>query len=212
LRYAITPLTTMLVSAEVVEDTFRFAEPSRATTRSYLYLGGFEFGQKAVLNGRLLAGVRDIPARSAGGVVPYTGPAVRGSLLVPILQQRVRIGADLTRDVYYSATALRAEDEPLRNTYTYGQWRLTLEFDLPVGFIGRVIAGWQDAEYHVPIVIDDVTMLREDRLRRLGGSLLRRLGRNARFGLTAVHSTRSSNVPGLAYTRWQYGVQAELTP
>jgi hypothetical protein len=33
-------------------------------------MGGFEFGQKAVVNGLLLVGVRDIPARSAGSVLP----------------------------------------------------------------------------------------------------------------------------------------------
>ncbi len=211
-RYAITPLTTLLVTAERIEDTFRFSEPSRATTRSYRYMGGFEFGQKAVLSGLLLVGLRDIPARSAGSVAPYTGPAVRGALLVPFLQQRLRLGADFTRDVYYSGSIGFVDDELVRNTYVYGGWQFTLEFDLPLRFIGRVSAGWQNAEYQVPLILDGVETLREDRVRAFGGSLLRRLGRNARLGVTALHTTRGSNVPGFDYSRWQYGLQGEFTP
>jgi hypothetical protein len=212
LRYAITPLTTLLVSAEAIEDTFRFSEPGRATTKSYRYLAGFEFGQKAVVAGRALVGVRDIPARSAGSATPYRGPAVQASLLVPILQQRLRFGALFNRDVYYSASAVFLEDEATRNTYAYGQWQLTVEFDLPFRFVGRAIAGWQSAEYQLPVVVGDQEITREDRIQAFGGSLLRRLGRHARFGITALHTTRSSTLPGLDYRRWQYGLQGEFSP
>ena len=211
-RYNITPLTTLLVTGEILEDTFRYGDPARATTKSYRYLAGFEFGQKAVITGLFLAGVRDIPASSAGTVKPYTGPALRGSLVVPLLEQRLRLGANFTRDVYYSASASLAEDQAVRNTYVYGQWQLSLEFDLPLRFIGRVIGGWQNADYQVPVLLDGVETMREDKAQSYGFSLLRRLGRNARFGVTAMHTTRSSNIPGLDYSRWRYGLSGEFTP
>jgi hypothetical protein len=212
LRHALTPLTTALLSAEVTDDTFRFAEPSRATTRSYLYLGGFELADKALVRGRLLAGVRDIPARSAGSVAAYRGPAVQSALILPLLQQRLQLSASFNRDAYYSASASDGEAETLRNIYTYGRWGFAVEFELPLGLIGRAIAGWERAEYQLPSAVGDTLTRREDRIESLGGSLLRRLGRNARLGLTAVHTKRTSSLPGLAYSRWQYGLQGEFTP
>jgi hypothetical protein len=210
LRYAITPLTTVLASAEVIEDTFRFAEP--ATTRSYRYLAGFEFAQKAVVTGRVLVGLREIPARSAGSVAPSRGPAVQASLRLPVFQRRLRFGALFNRDIYYSAGGALVENEAVRNTYAYGQWQLTVELDLPLGFVGRGVAGWQDADYELPVPVGDMAIAREDRLRAFGGSLLRRLGRHALLGVTALNTTRTSTLPGLDYRRWQYGLQGEFSP
>lgn len=210
-RYALTPLTTALVSAEVIEDTFVYGDPATATTRSYRYLAGFEFGDKAVLTGQLLGGVRDIPADSAGTVAPYTGPAFRALVRVPFLQ-RFRLDTFYDRDVYYSGSAAFVGEEVLRNTYVYGRLSFTLEFELPLRFIGRASAGWQNAGYQVPIVVDGAEVLREDKVNQYAISLLRRLGRSARFGLTAMHTTRASNVPGGDYRRWQIGLQGEFVP
>ena len=193
----------------------QFGEPARATTKSYRYLAGFEFGQKAIITGRL---PRRRP-RHPGQQRPAAVRALHrprhpaGPSWCLVLEQRLRLGANFTpRRLLLSQRLPRRKDEAVRNTYVYGLWQLTLEFDLPLRFIGRVIGGWQSAEYQVPIIIDGVETLREDRLRSFGGSLLRRLGRNARFGLTALHTTRTSNVPGLEYSRWQYGIQGSFTP
>jgi hypothetical protein len=212
LRYALTPLTTALVTAELVEDTFRFEEPSRATTRSYRYLAGFDFGRRALVSGRLLAGVRDIPARAAGSVAAYRGPVVESIVRFPFLQQRFRLSALFDRDLYYSAGTSPVEGEALRNTYTYTRWSVTLEVDLPLGFIGQGIAGGERADYRLPVIVDGAETGREDRVESFGGSLLRRLGRNARFGLTARHTRRTSTLPGFDYRRWQYGLQGEFVP
>jgi hypothetical protein len=210
-RYALTPLTSALVSAEVIEDTFRFGDPARTKTTSYRYLAGLEFGEKAVVTGRLLGGVRDIPASSAGSVAPYTGPIFQTLVRVPFLQ-RFRLDVIFDRDVYYSASLALADETLTRNTYVYGRVNFTLEFDLPLRFVGRAIAGWQNADYQVPVLVGGVETLREDRIRAVGFSLLRRLGRAARFGVTALHTTRTSNVPGSDYSRWQLGLQGEFVP
>jgi hypothetical protein len=210
-RYELTPLTTALVSAEVIEDTFRFGDPATAETTSYRYLAGLEFGEKAVLTGRFLAGVRDIPPSSAGTVVPYTGPAFKVLVRVPLLQ-RFRLHSFYDRDVYYSASLVSTGEELKRNTYVYDRVSVTLEFDLPFRFVGRALAGWQNADYQQPLVVDGQDVLREDRIRQLGFSLLRRLGRSARFGVTAMHIERASNVPGSDYSRWRVGLQGEFVP
>ena len=76
-------LTDLVASAERLEDTFLVAPPSIATTVSYRYLAGFEFGDRAFMTGRLLAGVRDIPAETAGSAPAYRGPAVQAALSAP---------------------------------------------------------------------------------------------------------------------------------
>jgi hypothetical protein len=210
-RYALTPLTTALVSAEAIEDTFRFAEPSRATTRSYRYMAGFEFGPKAVITGRFMGGLRDIPAASAGSVAPKRGPVFQALILAPFLQ-RFQLNVGYDRDIFYSASAVVLEDQPTRNTYTYSRLRFTLEVDLPLSLVGRAIAGWQGADYTLPLTLDGVPTPREDRIRELGGSLLRRIGRHARFGATALYATRTSTIPGGDYSRWRIGLQGEFVP
>ena len=68
-RLRLSALTDLVASAERLEDTFLVAPPSLATTISYRYLAGFEFGERAFMTGRILAGVRDIPAGSAGSAL-----------------------------------------------------------------------------------------------------------------------------------------------
>ena len=121
-RLRLSALTDLVASAERLEDTFLVAPPSLATTISYRYLAGFEFGERAFMTGRILAGVRDIPAESAGSAPTYRGPAVQAALIVPFLQ-RLRLTAGYDRDVYYSAEGGAAADTALRNTYTYGRLR-----------------------------------------------------------------------------------------
>jgi hypothetical protein len=210
-RYAVTPLTTAIVSAETIEDTFVFAEPSRATTKSYRYLAGFEFAPKAVITGRFLIGLRDIPPETAGSVAPKRGPAVQALILAPFLQ-RFQLNAAYDRDIYYSATAVVLEDQPTRNTFTYDRLRFTLDIDLPLFLVGRLIAGWQSADYTLPFTVAGVPTPREDKIREFGASLLRRIGRHARLGLTAIHTTRESTIPGADYSRWRLGVQGEFVP
>ena len=210
-RYAVTPLTTIVASAEAIEDTFVFAEPSRATTKSYRYLAGFEFGEKAVITGRFLGGLRDIPAETAGSVAPNRGAAFQALVFAPFLQ-RFRLTAGYDRDIYYSASPVLVEGQPTRNTYVYDRLRLTLEFDLPLSFVGRLIGGWEKADFRLPFTVGGVSLSREDRLRELGGSLLRRLGAHALLGVTVAHTTRESTLPGIDYRRWRVGVQGEFLP
>jgi hypothetical protein len=210
-RYKVTPLTTALVSAEVIEDTFVYGDPATATTTSYRYLAGFEFGEKAVLTGQFLGGVRDIPATSAGTVKPYTGPAFKVLVRLPFLQ-RFRLDTFYDRDVYYSASVAEVGGELTRNTYVYDRLSFTLELNLPLQFVGRALAGWQKADYLQPVLTADGELDRVDRIRLFGFSLLRRLGRSALFGVTAQHTERTSDVPGGDYSRWQIGLQGEFVP
>ena len=212
LRYKITPLTDVVALAEKVDDTFLVAPPGRATTTSYRYLAGFEFGEKAFITGRFVGGVRDIPDDSAGSVEPYTGPAFQASITTPFLQ-RFRLGLGYVRDVYYSSTGGRLEEGIVRNTYTDGLLSANLDIDVPFELVLRLTGGYENAQYLRPFPVPGEGFIdRRDQSYTGGVSLLRRIGENALIGLTALHTRRESNYPGASYSRWQYGLQGSVNP
>jgi hypothetical protein len=212
LRYKVTPLTDLVASAEKMDDTFLVAPPGLATTTSYRYLGGFEFGEKAFLTGRFLGGVRSIPEGDAGSVVPYTGPAFQAAILLPFLQ-RFRLNLNYDRDVYYSATGGVVTTGVLRNTYTYSRFGASLDIDAPLELVLRLTGGYDDARYLRPYPVPGGGFVdRRDQVYLGGASLLRRIGDNALIGITALYSQRKSNYPGGDYDRWQYGIQGSIAP
>jgi hypothetical protein len=212
LRYELTPLTDLVASAEKIDDTFRVAPPGRATTTSYRYLAGFEFGEKAFLTGRFVGGVRDIPEDDAGSVVPYTGPAFQASVAAPFLQ-RFRLSLGYERDVYYSATGGVLTETIVRNTYTYGRFNASLDIDVAFQLVLRLTGGYENAEYLRPFPVPGAGLIdRTDQVTLGGFSLLRRIGDSALIGVTALYSRRESNYPGATYSRWQYGLQGYVNP
>jgi hypothetical protein len=210
-RYRITPLTDLVASAEKIDDTFQYAPPGLELTTSYRYLAGFEFGERALINGRILGGVRDIPEGEAGSVPPYTGPALQASVTVPFLR-RLRLTLAFDRDVYYSATGAVEETDIVRNTYVYGRGTAHLDVEAPLDFVVRLTGGYESADYERPYPVPGGEIDREDRVGLAGFSLLRRIGESALLGFTALHTRRESNYPGASYSRWQYGIQGFLAP
>jgi hypothetical protein len=212
LRYKLTPLTDLVASAEKMDDTFLVSPPGLATTTSYRYLGGFEFGEKAFLTGRFLGGVRNIPEAGAGSTVPYTGPAFQAAIAVPFLQL-CRLNLTYDRDVYYSATGGLVANGLLRNTYTYSRLGAFLDIDMPLELVLRLTGGYDDAKYLRPYPVPGEGLIdRRDQLYAGGVSLLRRFGDHALLGITALHTRRASNYPGAEYSRWQYGLQGSIIP
>lgn len=211
LRYRVTSLTDLVASAEMIDDTFLVAPPGLATTTSYRYLAGFEFGERAFLTGRFVGGLRDIPAGEAGSVAPYTGPVFQASIVAPFLQ-RFRLNVGYDRDVYYSATGGRIEEGIVRNTFTYGRFNAFLDIDAPLDLVLRLTGGYEDAKYLRPFLVPGGLIDRRDQLYLSGASLFRRIGENALLGVSALYTRRESNYPGGHYTRWQYGLQGYINP
>ena len=103
----------------------------------------------------------------------------RNGLLHPVMElvfapflQRFQLNAAYDRDIYYSSSPVAVEKQPTRNTYAYDRLRFTLDIDLPFFFVGRLIAGWQRADFQVPFLVDGLPTAREDRLRELRGAPL----------------------------------------
>ena len=89
LRFALTPRTTFVASAEALEDRF-FSQPlgGPRERESYRYLAGFELNPARAVLGDALAGLRDFPGTLAQGSPPYRGPDPQRGLDAPAAAAR----------------------------------------------------------------------------------------------------------------------------
>jgi hypothetical protein len=211
LRYKLTSMTTAIATGELLEDEFRLSAPGLDTTRSYRYLAGLEFGEKAFVTGRFLAGLRDFPASSSGSLPSYRGPAFLGELALPLFN-RLRLVGTAQRDVYFSSTAVRTAEDRARNAYVFTQLQGSADIDLPLELFGRASVGYSEANYLIPSVVFGVPFPRVEHLYSAGGSLMRRFSDSVRIGGTVTYYRRVSTIPGNSYDRWVYGVSAEVVP
>lgn len=210
LRFKLTAKTTALATAERIEDRFLRPAPDAAPRAlSYRYLGGFELGERALVRGRALAGVRRLPTGFGAGE-RYSGPAlqVETDMRVGPLG-RLALLAD--RDVYYTAEGVGVPDLRLRGAYVYSRYRAELAAELPFELLGTGFGEWQHAQFLLPLE-GTASFLRQDRVSAYGGSLLRRFGRSMKIGGTLAWTRRHSNAPGLAYDGFVYGLQGEIVP
>ena len=218
LRYALTRQTTLLVSSEAIEDRFATTQspseeigglqPSR-TVLSFRHLLGFELGERAIINGRVLGGLREF--RSGAGIESYRGPALAVSVAIPLLRFG-RIDCLAERDVLYSIERARSLDDRLRNTYVWTRLQATTSIHLPFDLLGRMTLGRDEASYQQPYVRDGASLERVDHLWTGGGSLLRRFGDRLRLGGTVMWVERISNCPEFSYRGLRYGLQGEILP
>jgi hypothetical protein len=218
LRYALTRQTTVLASSEVIEDRFAAALPvseetglpqTSRTVLSFRHLLGVELGERAIITGRALGGLREL--RSGAGIPSYRGPALAVSVAVPLLRFG-RLDCQAERDVLYSIERARSLDDRLRNTYVWTRLQATASIHLPFDLLGRMTLARDDASYQQPYVRDGVSLERVDHLWTGGGSLLRRLGDRLRLGGTVMWVERTSNFPEFSYRGLRYGLQGEILP
>jgi hypothetical protein len=211
LHYALTSMTKLVATGDVIQDEFQISAPGLDTTRSYRYLAGVELGDKAFISGRFLAGMRDFPVSSAGSLPSYRGPAFTGELAMPLFN-RLRLAGTFLRDVFVSSQAVRTAEERARNTYVLTSLQGTADIDLPLELIGRASVGYSDANYLLPTTVQGVPFPRVEHLYSVGGSLLRRFSDSVSVGGTVTYYRRVSTIPGNSYDRWVYGVSAAIVP
>jgi hypothetical protein len=211
LRYKLTSMTTAVAVGDVIEDQFRLSAPGLDTTRSYRYMGGFEFGERAFITGRFLAGVRDFPSSSSGSLPSYRGLALQGELAWPLFT-RLRLVGTAQRDVYVASTPVRTVEERARNSYILTSAQAGADIDLPLALIGRATVGFAESEYLLPTTVEGIPFPRVEHLYTVGGTLLRRFSDNFRIGGTVTYYRRVSTLPFNSYDRWLYGVSAEIVP
>jgi hypothetical protein len=213
LRYALTNRTTLLVSADVLEDRF-FSDPSPASQerRSYRYLGGVELGSRALVTGRLLAGVRDFPAGVDQGSPPYRGPVVAADLALPVGRARLRAFGE--RDVLYASSLVDVGTVRYRNAFVLGRFGGEVLFGLPAGFSGLAGAAFEQASYlwPYPYPNNHVFSDRVDHRYTATLGLNKQLNDQIRIGGYLGFARRVSSLPLFSYEGMRYGVNAEIVP
>jgi len=215
LRHTLTPRTSVVLSADVLEDRFISQPPHLPRVRrSYRYLGGLEFGERAVVSGRVLVGMRHFPGTLAQGSPPYKGPIGTADLTLPV-GHAARLRFQGLRDVLYASSLVEVGDVRYRNAFIYqrywGEAFLPLS---PQGLATVLTAGFEEAQYLLPYpYLSDFRL--EDRVDHrftLGAGLVQRLGDTVRIGGHVFWSRRVSTLPFFSYEGWRYGLSAEVVP
>jgi hypothetical protein len=211
LRYALTRKTKLMASAERIEDRFSHQigrGPRR--TLSHRFLGGFELDERALLSGRALAGIRQLPTGIGEQVSRPRDLALAVDAALRLGRfGRLELAGD--RDVFYSAEGVNVQDLRRRSAYLYTRYRAEVLLGLPLELLGGAFAEWQEASFLLPQSREE-PFRRVDRVHTFGGRLLRRLADGVSLGATVAWSQRVSNVESLAYRGLVYGAQAEVVP
>jgi hypothetical protein len=213
-RFALTPRTSLVASADALEDRF-FSQPvgMPRRRRSHRYLGGLEFGERAVVTGRVLAGVREFPGTLAEGSPPYRGPVLAADLAFSV-RQRARLRLVGERDVLYASSLVDLGTVRYRNAFVFRRYLGEAALDLPLRLVGLLSAGFEEAQYLLPYPYPDAFLLadRLDHRWTAGIGLQRRFGSSVRAGGHISWARRASSIPYFSYEGLRYGLTAEIVP
>jgi hypothetical protein len=215
LRFALTSRTTLLASADAIEDRF-FSQPRGGPRRreSYRFLGGVELTPRALVSGKLLAGVREFPGTLlAQGSPSYRGPVVSADITLP-LRPYARLHGVAERDVLYASSVVEVGRLRYRNAFVLTRFQGEALMDLPWGLLGLASAGFEQSRYLLPYPYPNDASLsdRVDHRYTAGFSLVRRLGESVRLGGHVGWARRVSSLPLFSYQGLRYGLTAEVVP
>ncbi len=214
LRHALTPRTTLVVAADVLEDRF-FSQPPPLPNvrRSYRFLGGVEFGERAKVSGKLLAGMREFPGTLEQGSPPYRGPILTADLTVPLGRQ-ASFRLQGLRDVLYASSLVELGSLTYRNAFIYEQVIGSAFLPLfPKGPAAVLSAGFEEATYLLPYPYGSNRFTDRVDHRYIGSAgLVQRLGERVRIGGHVIWARRVSSLPYFSYERVRYGFNAEIVP
>jgi hypothetical protein len=214
LRYGLTSMTTLLVAAEAQEDKFP-SQPAFLPRNhlSYRYVGGFEFGERALVSGKLVAGIREFPGTLAQGVAPYTGPVVSADLTVP-LWGVARLHGVGERDVQFAVNLVEVGPVAYRNSYILTRYAADVVADLPWNLSAYAGAGFEQAHFLLPYPFPDSSLLAERVDHGWTGTtgLLRRFGNTFKIGGHIAWVRRVSSLPLYSWEGLAYGLTAEVVP
>src|SRR5262249_33493709 len=147
LRFALTRRTTLVAGADALEDRFFSQQPTFPRVRqSRRYVGGFEFSERALVQGRLLLGIREFPGTIESGTPPYRGPVVSAALALP-LGRAARLLFSGDRDVVYASSIVEVQVLRYRNAFVYDHYLGELSVDMPLGLIAIGRAGFEQSRY-----------------------------------------------------------------
>jgi len=194
-QYALTPLTTFIVSGERAYDRFEFT-PGRNADSTRVE-AGFDLSPSALIAGRGRVGYRRFTG--TGAAVPDYSGVVAAVAASSTIRSRTRIEVAVDRDVNYSWEALYPYYVRTGATLTVTP-QLTRRWDVR----GRL--GTQHLAYRAAI---DLPVLRQDRVDHfglMGAGVGYRFGRDVRVGVGIDRERRETPVLRHAYEGYRTGV------
>jgi hypothetical protein len=208
LRYALTPLTTVVLDAESVRERFEYA--SGRDSNGFRIMPGVEFGKFALINGSARVGFRNLKMLTPG--MPDYAGVVAAVNLGYTLMGATRFAVTADRDVAYSF-----ENQEPYYLLTGVTGTITQQVAGPWDVQAR--AGIQYLDYQratcgsttpcSPGLISGggvgTTTGRTDVVRFYGGGVGYRLGPNVRLRLNADYYTRRSDFQIRAYEGLRVG-------
>ena len=182
-RYALTPLTTFVVEADVARD--RFELTSLRDTDSIKVMPGFDIKPLALISGRVFVGYRQFDPLSAA-VPDYRG--VVAAVNATYIRGSTRFEAKVDRDLAYSYEPLRPYYALLDTGLTVTQ-RITHAWEI----VGR---GSRQTLAYRHVGVTEAASGRSDRGYIWGGGLGYRVGELLRLGGDVNYYTRRSELEG----------------
>jgi hypothetical protein len=179
LRFAVTPITTLTLTADAERDRFEFSPLRNAD--GLRIAPGVEFNPGGLLAGRAMVGYRKFtPLFDA--VPPYTG-VVAGVDLGYTLRAATRFAVKVNRDTTYSF-------DPVQPYYVLTAVDGTISHHLTDRLVLTGTAGWQQLDYQVIAIAPGPGRI--DNGRTFFASLLYATSRNITFGGTVDYARRDS--------------------
>ena len=191
-RYAITPLTTLLVSAAHRQD--RFARATVRDTDTLVGMAGLEFKPLALVSGRASVGWRQFTPISPA--LPDFRGLVSDVEIAYQIRDVTRLTAGVARDLDYSFEL----DEPY---YVSTETRASVVQALGTAWdvVGRV--GHTSLDYRQ--IGGGPAGVRVDTIVIVGGGIGRRLGSDVRIGFDVDRAERRSTAAGRDYDAVRLG-------
>jgi len=188
LEFELTPLTSLSVTAERVDDRFPYSPDRDAETRRYGAMVTFQ--PAALISGRVQLAYRDFQPR--GAEIPEMSGLAASVAVAYAFRDQTRVAVTFDHDIRYSFADLTPY-----YLATAGRVTVTQRIYGPVDV--QVMGGGDRLAYESRT--DASGPDRGDSLRTFGGGVGYRLGDSSRIGLNFEHTERSSPVEERRYSR-----------
>jgi hypothetical protein len=181
LRFALTPLTTLVAAGEVMEERFVYSPVRDAD--SFRFTGGFDFQPFALIEGKARAGWRR--AEFTYGVLPDFEGFVAALNLTYTLLGTTRFGVGFNRDIQYSY-------DPFTPYYVLNDVNGSITQQIWGNWDVLVRGGRQKLAYRTALEIDGSSEGRTDYVETWGGGVGHRTGDALRIGINVDYYRRLS--------------------